>query len=109
MRENSTTIKIETLQHGQPRPYADSFYEYNITIRGINFDGRRHWLASGWRWKEDRVKAFVRLALHGFYEKDEAPHAFAPILQSCEQIEFEDSFDDQHTTWRVLIRQLYTD
>ncbi|MBR6523483.1 MAG: hypothetical protein IKT39_02590 [Clostridia bacterium] len=30
------TIEIETIRAGQPRPYADSEYEYILTVEGMN-------------------------------------------------------------------------
>lgn len=107
---NTVTITIETLQAGQPRAYADSFYEYSITVRGENIDSNhRAWAAYGWNWTEAKIKKFVHEFLHAFYEKVDAPHAFAPILESCEITDENDAVDQQYVTWRVLIRELYAD
>lgn len=31
---SKTVITVETVRAGQPRAYADSFFEYNITVEG---------------------------------------------------------------------------
>ena len=41
--ERTIILKIKTLRNGQPRPYADSFYEYEIEAEGMNeFDVERY-------------------------------------------------------------------
>lgn len=35
MSNRKIIIEIETLQSGQPRPYADSKYEYILTVDGM--------------------------------------------------------------------------
>ena len=34
--ERTIILKIKTLRNGQPRPYADSFYEYEIEAEGMS-------------------------------------------------------------------------
>jgi hypothetical protein len=36
MNELTKVLKIKTLKCGQPRPYADSEYEYEIEVDGMN-------------------------------------------------------------------------
>lgn len=35
MSNRKITIEIETIRSGQPRPYADSYYEYILTVCGM--------------------------------------------------------------------------
>lgn len=35
MSNRKITIEIETIRSGQPRPYADSYYEYILTVDGM--------------------------------------------------------------------------
>lgn len=36
MSNRKITIEIETIRSGQPRPYADSYYEYILTVEGMS-------------------------------------------------------------------------
>ena len=36
MQNRKISIEIETVRSGQPRPYADSHYEYILTVEGMS-------------------------------------------------------------------------
>lgn len=36
MSNKKITIEIEVIRNGQPRPYADSYYEYILTVDGMS-------------------------------------------------------------------------
>ena len=36
MNNKKITLEIETIRNGQPRPYADSYYEYILTVDGMS-------------------------------------------------------------------------
>lgn len=87
------TIAIETIRGGQPRPYADSYYEAVITYGGgigaIGFDPT-----------EEIVKKHIKAVFHDFYEKDKKEW-YQPYLEKLEKVDV--------GKWRVLIIEPYLD
>lgn len=108
------SLVIERLQAGQPRAYADSYYEGIISLRNdgtLTHDGVFYQELN-----EDLVKRIAKLFLHPFPDK---PECWAdPILKVCEAIgpteemvstAHEKWKPKKHSRWRVVIVDPYKD
>jgi hypothetical protein len=108
------SIEIDILQAGQPRAYADSFYEAYISCRvdGMLMDKAVFYRDLG----EDTVKSLARLFVHGF---DDVPKDWAaPVLKICAPVGptpemksiSHEKWEPKHVSrWHVLIVLAYTD
>lgn len=85
---------VETVTAGQPRAYADSYYEYKVTsTRGEHF-----------------VKNFCMNVLRKSYEKNDMPDAFSGQLVSFKKITSHnaDAFGKEPETYSYKTTELYT-
>lgn len=112
---SKTIIEIENIQSGQPRAYADSIYEANISIfnMGILNDG------SGFynNLSKERVIEIAKMFVHKF---DDHPVGwFSPKLIRCEPIGPTKEMTERcthpkwqpglNTRWNVVIKEAFTD
>ena len=107
-----TVITIQTIRHGQPRPYADSYYEaliacHNPNVMTTNSPGFRTLT------KEDAL-ALARIFVHE-YTEDGGQYGMGARLVSCTPqpspfgvMKFKPQ-EDRAYAWRVLITQPYSD
>lgn len=75
-------IEIEIVRAGQPRPYADAYYEAYITClsEGTLLDGAKFYLALN----EEDVKILTQQWVRNFTETPK--HPFAPTLKVCRAV-----------------------
>ena len=110
---SSKIIKIETIRSGQPRAYADSFYEANISMKadGALLNGASYYHTMS----RDTVLTLTRLFVHDFSDSNEW---HVPKLKCCEAIGptpemVQESHPKWHpkkeSRWHVLIVQPYLD
>jgi hypothetical protein len=98
-----TRISVETIRSGQPRPYADSVYEYLVTFEGGSRSIQEGWdLPFGTRISEERARPIIKSLTRGWVEN---PRWSDNRLESLEIIEG----DNTHTTFKVVIREPYLD
>lgn len=91
------SIEVTTLQAGQAKPYADSWYRYLVRIEG------------GWpgHMRPSRLDAKGVVAMaqplipERLYWGKDAPDAFVPVIQVCDEIE--------PGEWLIEARALYND
>jgi hypothetical protein len=108
-------IEIESLQSGQPRPYADSFYEANISIFNVGTltDGSGFYQSLS----KELVLKIAKILVHNF---EEVPENWAsPKLVRCEPIGPTKEMIEKcthpkwqpgpNTRWNVVIKEEYTD
>lgn len=91
------TIHIQWHQAGQPRRYADSLYEATFTFGG-------ELLGKQWDPPEKMVKRIAAFFLHPVTpvkDKNEERGWWEPFFDSCRKL--------GPSTWRVCIREPYTD
>ena len=85
------TIEITTLRSGQPRPYADSFYEYTVKF--------------SWNPTERAVKQIVAARGHGDRPipkmESESREWHEPFFRTCEK--------QEDGSWHILIVEPYLD
>lgn len=90
---SKTTIEVEVVRAGQPRPYADSVYEYIITFSG-GYGGR-------YRPTKEMVRKFVEWEHHKPISDKERKDWFDPYFEVFEEIE--------PSKWRAIIIEPYDD
>ena len=93
-----TRYLVECLQSGQPRPYADSYYEYLLTAemdtgRGNGFVPRKI--------GHKDVERLTKLLCGNYYKTEEMPHPFATRLISLEE--------ESTGVWRLKLQVTYND
>lgn len=107
-------LEIDLVHAGQPRRYADAYYEAYITCRdeGTLMDGAIFYLELS---KED-VKILTQQWVRNFTKTPE--HPFAPTLTVCKavgptpemiQIAHEKWKPKKHSRWHVIVVEPYTD
>jgi len=91
-------IEIETLRSGQPRAYADSVYEYFVTVKNYwnSTTGEQEGTFTP---KEEDIKELVQMFGHKFVEKSTC--WADPVLKEFEKIDFR--------TYRVRIIDPFKD
>lgn len=94
-------VIVDLEQAGQALPYGDTIYSGTIRYEAYRHDGYK---ASGTRLNESKVKDHLR-AFRRFYEREEIPHPFAPILHKWELV----AEDENGRTFRFEIREMYDD
>ena len=108
-----TVITVQTIQHGQPRPYADSAYEAVIACHQPNVMTTN---APSFRTlTRDEALALARIFVHDFSE-DGGQHGMGARLVRCSPDknpfgiteEFKPG-EGRAYAWRVLITQPYCD
>jgi len=106
-------IEIELLHTGQPRPYADAYYEAYITCRDSGT--LMHDAQFYYNLQEPDVRMLTKMWVHDF--SDAPSHAFSPYLTLCTPIgptqEMQDIADVKwqpaHATrWHVKVVVPYT-
>jgi hypothetical protein len=108
-----TVVTIQTIQHGQPRPYADSAYEAVIACHQPNAMTTN---APSFRTlTKDDALALARIFVHDFTE-DGGPYGMSPRLIRCSPdknpfgiVEKFKPGEGRAYAWRVLITQPYCD
>ena len=77
MTPREITLRITTLKSGQPRAYADSEYEYELEVSGMNYDEVKKYCLMFYSgnalpyetWIADRDNAGVYFAGYYTFEK----------------------------------------
>lgn len=87
-------IEVETIQAGQPRPYADHIYESYITF---SVPEGQMW-ARKWGTHESTVKQFIPLLVGGYSEN---PEWHDSRLEKLEQV--------SPGRWHVIVIQPFID
>mgnify|MGYP001577337039 FL=1 len=91
-------IEIETLKAGQPRAYADSVYEYLITVKNY-WESTTGLREGSFSQKEQDIKYLVKTFSRHF---EDEPKCWADArLSAFEKIDFR--------TFRITIIEPYTD
>jgi hypothetical protein len=94
MSEQTHTITFDHIRSGQPRPYADSVYEFNMVFTANR--GKDGWVDV---WYPTKVMALKYAKAHQeFYEQ---PEWYQPKLEEFNEVE--------KGKWRVKIVQPYLD
>ena len=107
-------IEIETVHAGQPRAYADAYYEAYITCRveGTLMHGAQFYFIL----QEANVRILTKMWVRNF--PDTPPHMLSPYLALCEPVEptqaMRDIADTQWqpgpgTRWHVKVVEPYAD
>lgn len=96
-------IHIETLQAGQPRPYADSVYRARLTFSNT-WTSTKGEQPGTWAPSRDLVKEVVKLFVHGFtYEMGDSRRPMLdPYLESLHQ-------EEKPNTWIATVIRPYDD
>lgn len=96
---NTETYIITCYQAGQPRPYADSFYEY-----AIEYTATAPYRSDGIN--EATVKKVFKALCHSFEEP--ASSWAAPKLNFC-RAEGDKNKHGQCKKWRICVSEAFTD
>ena len=84
-------IEIEVIRAGQPRPYADSFFESILTFKAEDENAK-------WTPDEKTVREIAKILVHNFEDK---PNWHDPELKEIQKI--------AENKWRVLIFSPFLD
>jgi hypothetical protein len=90
-------IEVKTLHAGQPRPYADSRYEAELTFTNY-WDSTTGERQGEYDPDESVVRDLTRIFVHNFYDK---PEWFNPYLKKTEKLGL--------GHWRVEVIEPYCD
>ena len=90
-------VSVCCLQAGQAKPYGDSWYRYRVTLSMGDATQSVMWRTS----REQVLKLLAPVFHERLYERGEAPHAFAPVIETVEETE--------PGVWLVEARAPYND
>jgi len=90
---------FECLRSGQPRPYADSEYEYIITVEWVPYETPRRWQVNEGV-EVDTVRRVARAYCAVAFPEDN-PDTFAAIVKSFKKL--------PDGKWYLLASRLYSD
>lgn len=101
-RTSIRSVTVESLRAGQPRPYADEEYEGILTF---TVPDDQLW-AGGFPSREEDVKEYVKLMIHGFVDKlaGETWEWHQPWLKELERLG-----PERPIRWRALVIGPYLD
>lgn len=99
LKPGTSRITVETVRAGQPRPYADSVYEYIMTLEWIPYGNSEDGFQPR-KLAKDAAMAIAKGACRNFYEKKDKPEWHLPILQSMTEIDT--------GKWNLIIKLAYT-
>ena len=91
-------IEIETVRSGQPRAYADSVYEYLVTVKNY-WDSTTGLQEGNYKPKEEDIKELVQRFGHSFVKN--ATCWSGPQLKEFKEIDYR--------TYKLKIVEAYTD
>lgn len=106
--EADQSIFIKVIQAGQPRPYADSIYEYEITFTGKNISTKPESsvLVIGNSMHRLRALKYIKALCHDFKMPDDPTRTLGdPVLRKCDKIEQ----TAWGSVWHVRIELVYLD
>ena len=99
----NTCILVKHIRSWQPRPYADSVYESEITFTGKNISTNPDKpIVCGGNLSPDLAKAYVKLLVRNYSGETEG---MMPYLASFSEIHK----DATSITYRAVVREPYTD
>lgn len=98
-----TRVTVEVIHAGQPRPYADYYYEYLLTFEGgCNSTISGYDSPFGWKKTETKVRDVARAMCRPF--KDEPENWASTICQLVTMVK-ETEF---YQTWKIVLTEAYT-
>jgi hypothetical protein len=100
MKDGDFRISVECLRAGQPRPYADTFHAYRVTIEWIPYDTRikpENKKFELVHWNNDIAEKYCR-AIYNWNDDNKWPgprlNYFKQISQGIWEFEVIDDFTD---------------